>query len=338
MASFRGERRLRPVTGGTQALRERLAAMPDQELLACVPHRSTDQGWGAAGTMTVHGEQVFLKRLPLSELEHAHPRSTRNRFRLPTWYSYGVGSAGFTSWRELAAHEATSDLAGFPTLLHSRVLPRTAPSRDLPFTDEQYVAYRNGNAAIGRFMAARHEAAHEIWIVLDHQALTAQPWLRDHPDACEDVLAQVFASIDRLQEAGIVHFDAHLNNVVGDGTAWHLTDFGLAMSTHFELSVAERRFLERHRSYDKALALVSLGYVLAAVIGGSSYHDMARDLASLDDLPASVAPELVAALRRYRAVILYMADVLARLQRPTKRSTYDDAVVRDLLRSAGVPA
>src|SRR4051812_35481420 len=164
-----------------------LAQMTDDELLTIVGE-STDQGWGAAGAATVDGSTVFLKRLPLTQVEVDHPRSTKNRYRLPTYYSYGVGSAGFTSWRELASHEATSGLPGFPLLLHQRVMPRSAPPRALPFTREQYVAYWRGSAAIGRFMDARDAAPKEIWVVTDHHPHVAQAWLVDNQEAIDDLL------------------------------------------------------------------------------------------------------------------------------------------------------
>src|SRR4051794_1736686 len=115
-----------------------LALMTDDELLTIVGE-STDQGWGAAGAATVDGSTVFLKRLPLTQVEVDPPRSPKTRFRLPTSSPSGAGPAGFTSGRELAVHEATTGLPGFPRLLHQRVMPRTAPARALPWTREQYV-------------------------------------------------------------------------------------------------------------------------------------------------------------------------------------------------------
>jgi hypothetical protein len=317
-------------------MRERLAHMTDEELLTIVGD-STDQGWGAAGTALVDGTPVFLKRLPLTQLELEHPRSTKNRYRLPTYYSYGVGSAGFTSWRELAAHEATSELAGFPELLHQRVMPRTAAVRELPWSREQYVQYWRGSAAIGRFIAARDAAPQEIWVVLDHYPYAAQPWLLDNQQAIDEILRQVFEHVEELRELGIVHFDVHLNNVVGDGTTWHLTDFGLAMAQTFELTATERAFLDRHRYYDYANLLASLAYLLSAALGQTTnLRRLAASIDTLDDLAVRYDPAVKAALRRYRAPIMYMVDWWLRMRRPTKRSTYDDGEMRDLLRAAGI--
>jgi hypothetical protein len=254
------------------------------------------------------------------------------------YYAYGVGSAGFTSWRELATHEATSKCAGFPELLHQRVMPRTAPARVLPWSREQYVEYWRGSAAIARFMAARDAATQEIWVVLDQHPHTAQSWLLDNQHAIDDLLGQVFERVEELHALGIVHFDVHLNNIVGDGATWHLTDFGLAMAHTFELTATERAFLDRHRYYDHANLLASLAYLLSVALGQTmNLRRLAASIDTLDDLPVRYDPAIKAALRRYRAPIMYMVDWWMRMRRPSKRSTYDDREMRVLLRACGVP-
>jgi hypothetical protein len=57
--------------------------------------------WGSSGTITVGDQNVFAKRVPVTDLEVAKPYSTRNHFRLPTFYSYGVGSAGMAPGENL---------------------------------------------------------------------------------------------------------------------------------------------------------------------------------------------------------------------------------------------
>lgn len=72
-------------------------------------------------------EKVFVKRIPLTDLGHENPFSARNLYSLPTFYNYGVGSAGFGAFRELFAHAKTTNwvLAGeietFPLLSHYRI-------------------------------------------------------------------------------------------------------------------------------------------------------------------------------------------------------------------------
>ncbi len=49
---------------------------------------------------------IFVKQILVTELELKpnHFMSTANLFNLPMCYQYGIGSSGFSAWRELAAH------------------------------------------------------------------------------------------------------------------------------------------------------------------------------------------------------------------------------------------
>src|SRR5438552_18876417 len=60
---------------------------------------------GTSATMEIEGVRVFVKQVPLTgrELLPGNLRSTANLFGLPGFYHYGLGSAGFGAWRELAA-------------------------------------------------------------------------------------------------------------------------------------------------------------------------------------------------------------------------------------------
>jgi hypothetical protein len=313
-----------------------LAALADDELVALLPEASYDQGWGASCTLDVDGTKVFLKRLPLTDVEVANPGSTRNRFGLPTYYSYGVGSAGFGSWREVAAHRTTSGTPGFPTLLHERVMPRTAmPRTDLPWTADGYVAYWNGNRHIGEYMAARDAATHEVWVLLEHLPQTGNEWVLANEARVDEILDAAYGIVRRLGDLGIAHFDSHLGNVVTDGDGFRLSDFGLAIGDDFELSAAERRFVDRHRHYDLGIVVASLGQQLMGRLQTRRPSELADASDHVEELPFSLAPELRAAYTRLRAPMLYMVEHFARMMRPSKRSRYDDAVLRDLLFAAG---
>ncbi len=96
---------------------------------------------GRSAELDVDGTPVFVKRIPLTDIElrPENVRSTANVFELPMFYQYGVGSAGFGAWRELAVHTMTTNwvlgdaYAGFPLMYHWRVLPDSPPEG---FTDE----------------------------------------------------------------------------------------------------------------------------------------------------------------------------------------------------------
>lgn len=71
---------------------------------------------GKSALLEVAGTPVFVKRIPLTDLERRpeHVRSTANLFDLPLFCHYGVGligGAGFGAWRELAVHTMTTNWA-----------------------------------------------------------------------------------------------------------------------------------------------------------------------------------------------------------------------------------
>lgn len=63
-------------------------------------------GWGATVKLEINGIPVFVKKVPLNEVEGKleNFRSTENLFGLPLYYQYGVGSGGFSIWREMGKH------------------------------------------------------------------------------------------------------------------------------------------------------------------------------------------------------------------------------------------
>jgi|HubBroStandDraft_4_1064222.scaffolds.fasta_scaffold117775_2 hypothetical protein len=322
----------------SEALRHHLADMTDEALLASVTAGTLPTGLGVSSTTTIGVEKVFVKRLPLTDVEAAHPYSTRNHFELPTFYSYGVGSAGFGAWRELAALQAVSDVSGLPVHLHHRVMPRSSPPQSLGWSEEAYVRYWGGSPSVGRYLQARNSATQELWIVLlEHAGSRADLWLAENPEDVNDVLDQVFDSITEMRARHMVHFDAHWGNVICDGAHCRLVDFGLAMSADMELTNVEQIFLNRHLHYDYGVMLGYLGLMLAVTLGEEPSSRMLRHhLVELGALEGRCPPALLCAIDRYRHPILYMVEFFERIRQPDKHSTYNDQLLADMLVECGV--
>lgn len=229
-----------------------LAAMGDAALEAALS-AAVPLGAGIGGTvgaLEVAGVPVFVKGVPLTDLERANDRSTANLFELPLAFHYGLSSAGFGAWRELAAHEAATGwvlagaCAGFPLLFHARVLPRApAVSAD---TGRRAAAW--GAPEIRRRFEAIDRATSQLVLFLERFPRSAGA---DAPG--------LLAVTDFLGAQGMVHFDAHLGNVLTDGASVFLTDFGQALSRDFALAPAEVAFLERHRDYDRSFVVTKAG-------------------------------------------------------------------------------
>jgi hypothetical protein len=141
-----------------QAVAGHLASLDDQDIAALLDAATPGAPGigGATNTFDIAGTRVFAKAVPLTdrELEHDTVGSTRNLFDLPTCYQYGIGSAGFGTWREIAVHERTTRWVlggafdGFPVVHHWRVLPR----RPEPMPDRGSAVRRQIRATASTFM------------------------------------------------------------------------------------------------------------------------------------------------------------------------------------------
>ncbi|MGI5054965.1 protein kinase family protein, partial [Streptomyces sp. JAC18] len=56
---------------------------------------------------------------------------------------------------------------------------------------------------------------------------------------------------DFMSSRGLVHFDAHFANILTDGRQLYFADFGLALSSRFDLSSGESSLLSDHLAYDR---------------------------------------------------------------------------------------
>ena len=344
-----------------------LAACDDDGLRALVfASAPTWRASGASHVASMNGETVFVKRVPLTDAELAHPLSTRNLFRLPGYYSYGVGSEGFGVFRELATHEKTTRWVlgdatpGFPLLYHHRVMPRLEQPPPFPIPLDDYVAYWNSSKTVARYIRARQEATHEVWFVVEFVPHTLFDWITDNQERTDDVIVALCRTVTFLRRHGIVHFDAHFGNVLTDGDEFYLADFGLALDGTFELTATERRFLDRHEHYDYGTVLWCLGTVIRTMFRSlppAAREEVARDLGletSTDDREILVAlidnaenlrrtgalrlePAFVEALHRYREVIVFMDRFFYGMRGKRKNVRYDDEALERLLHRARAP-
>ncbi|WP_328635234.1 hypothetical protein [Streptomyces sp. NBC_00356] len=251
-----------------------LALHDDRRLRAMVEGaRSGGAGIGGrSGVLDVEGSPVFVKRVPLTEreLRPEHLRSTANLFGLPGFYQYGVGSVGFGAWRELALHVMTTNWVlsgahdGFPLTYHWRILPDVPPDG---FMDQfggidGAVAHWEGSPAVRGRLDELARARHSLVLFLEYVPDTVAAWLAARSDevaAYRWVLRELARGTGFLRGQGVVHFDAHFGNLLTDGERILFADFGLALSSRFQLAADEREFLAQHLpSYDSLLTLSHL--------------------------------------------------------------------------------
>jgi hypothetical protein len=293
---------------------------------------------GTSATIEVEGVPVFVKQVPVTEREllPSNARSTANLFELPGFYHYGLGSAGFGAWRELAVHIMTTNwvLSGehqaFALLYHWRLLPGPVVTEGV-FAEfgglDEAVAYWEGSAAVRDRLQALRDSPSRLVLFLEHVPQTLAAWMADQDvSAFAWADAQLADTTAFMREHGLVHFDAHFLNILTDGHGLYFSDFGLALSDRFDLSDQEMAFLREHRCYDRDYTAAHLvnQHVAERVRGERNRRRFVRAWASGDrprDVPASAA----AILTRYADTTVVFNDFHQSLMEHSKQAPYPRA-------------
>ncbi|PWW56929.1 hypothetical protein DFQ13_110131 [Actinokineospora spheciospongiae] len=326
-----------------------LARCGDRELRDLV-EGGEPVGSGIGGTtvlLEVGGTPVFVKRVPLTELElrPENLRSTANLFGLPAFCHYGVGvigAPGFGAWRELAVHTTTTDWVlaqdheGFPLMYHWRVLPHPGQSLPEELADvERAVAHWGGGSAVRRRVEALRDAPASIAVFLEYIPQNLHDWLGAQVEAgdeateraCAVVEAQLRAGTSFMNARGLLHFDTHFQNILTDGQRLYFADYGLAISSRFALSEEETDFLAGHQTYDRCYSVTHLvSWLITALYGykGDERTAFIRACAR-GESPSGVPPRVAAILTRHAPLAEVMTDFYRGFQRESRRTPYPAA-------------
>lgn len=308
---------------------------------------------GPTRRLSVGGIPVFVKQLPLTDLERRpeHRGSTADLFGLPVACHYGIGSPGFTAWREVAAAAAASDavVAGraghFPLLHHWRVLARPgAGASQLPpeLADVRAVVeFWDGSDAVRRRLLGLAGATATVTLFCEHLPTDLAGWLSARARegeaaltaALDRVVPRLHALLAWLDREGWVHMDAHFENILTDGHELFLTDFALALLPTFDLSPAERAFAADHATYDASYLLAHLAAWLVLALTGAPREQVGRILADAADgvRPAGMPPAAADLVMRYAPVAAVVRPFYRHLQTETRSATYPSTAVAKAL-------
>ncbi|MEV5428163.1 protein kinase family protein [Streptomyces sp. NPDC052701] len=305
---------------------------------------------GRTVLLEVDGTPVFVKQIRLTDPERRpeNVHSTANLFGLPVFCHYGVGrigGPGFGAWRELAAHIMTTnwviagDHEGFPLMHHWRVLPD--PGRPLPgeLADvERAVAYWGGGSGVRRRIEALRQSSASLTLFLEYIPQNLHDWLGAQVGAgdeaaeraCVMVDDELRAGVSFMNARGLLHFDAHFENILTDGRRLFFADYGLAISSRFELTRDEAGFFDEHRTYDRCYTVTHLvNWLAVALYGyepeerGAFVRACARGVS-----PAGIPAAIAALLVRYAPVAAVMGDFSRRFQRESRATPYPLEAIR----------
>lgn len=305
---------------------------------------------GKTVLLEVEGTSVFVKQVRLTDLElrPENVRSTADLFGLPVFCHYGVGTIGgpgFGAWRELAVQIMTTDWViagdheGFPLMYHWRVLPDGGQPLPEELADvERAVAYWGGGSAVRRRIEALQQSSASLMLFLEYIPQNLHDWLGVQIGAGDEAAERACAMVDDELEAGIsfmnarglLHFDAHFENILTDGERLFFADYGLAISSRFELSHGEADFFDEHPGYDRYYAVTHLVNWLAVALYGFGPEERRAFVRSCAQgvAPSGVPAGIAAALVRYAPVAAVVGDFYRQFQRESRETRYPLEAIR----------
>lgn len=279
-----------------------IALLSNEQLGALFAESGAQSSYGKNHTITLGRAKVFVKRVPVTDLEYENMYSTRNVYDLPTFYNYGYGSAGMGVFRELATHVKTTNwvlsgaIAGFPLMYYYRIIPFRGERKEVDMAyHARYVQYWGGSESVGRYILDRATAKHEVVLFLEYFPYTVSDWLQADLNRLPSVVEECHAALSFLRENGVLHLDAHFNNMVTEGKHVYLTDFGLALDRQFDLSPAEKEFYRQNSLYDFGYLLWMLGSPMFRIYADLSEADKTR-LAGKYGIKAGMSSEDIVSL------------------------------------------
>jgi serine/threonine protein kinase len=324
------------------AISTQLTKLTDESLLTLLEkakplHIGID---GKSFELTLGENRIFVKKIPLSDLEMApeNAKSTANLNQLPLFCHYGIGGPGFGSWRELAANQSatqwvlSNQCENFSLLYHWRVIavPRANPMNDeqLKNLEKQVQFWENSSSVRDRYIALHNPAA-EIIMFLEFVPHTLLNWLKDQCKLGLETFDKSLAFVDEslkltvafMKKQGLVHFDTHFENILTDGHRLYFNDFGLALSSDFDLNEEEARFLADHQDYD--LWRASIGFMHALVtsaLGDKEWKENLRML--LRTRSNELTPTGHGLLTQYGPLALELLEFSRKLNNESKRTPY----------------
>ncbi len=233
---------------------------------------------------------------------------------------------------------------GFPLMYHWRVLPDSAPLPEELADIDRAVAYWGGGSQVRRRIQALQQSSASVALFLEYIPQNLHQWLGQQMNAggeaadraCTMVEQNLETGISFMNSRGLLHFDAHFENILTDGKHLFFADYGLAISSRFELSQEEIRFFDRHQTYDHCYSVTYLvNWLITALYGYAKGDHEARVRAyAQGERPVGIPAAAAAILTRHAPLTAVMADFFRRLQHQSRDTPYP---LEDICRMSSSP-
>ena len=289
------DRKLQMVQNGIEDRRQKyfnlsslIARLDNFELRSLFKDNQSNLGWGQTHIVEIEKYPVFVKRIPVTQIEYENLLSTKNLYNLPNFFNYGLGSAGLgvagmNVFRELIANIKITnwvlegETANFPLMYHYRIIPYKGNHLNIDKSLlKGFVEYWGNNDNVGNYMVDRANANYELVLFLEYIPYVIETWLLENPSQIQKILSELTKTIAFLKCKGIIHFDCHFGNILTNGDQIYLTNFGLVLDKSFALSSDEVSFFEKNRFYDYGEVFRNLGLLIRGWYNSCSEQDTFR--------------------------------------------------------------
>jgi hypothetical protein len=217
-------------------------------------------------------------------------------------------------------------------MYHWRVVPDSTPLPEELSDIEGTVAFWGGGSQVRRRIEELRDSSASIALFLEYIPQNVHQWLGKQIDARGEAADRACAMVERNLEAGIsfmnarglLHFDAHFQNILTDGERLYFADYGLAISSRFELSKDESAFFERHQNYDRCYTAMYTSQWLVTALFGSGREDREARLRAYarGEVPTGAPATAAAILARDAPAAVVMTDFFRRLQHESRQAPY----------------
>ena len=268
---------------------------------------------------------IFCKKLIITKLEHDNLFSTANLYNLPTYYNYGVGSSGFNCFRELLMHIKTTNwvlddqIENFPLLYHYRIVrTENGEKQDIDYNVEYW-----NSEAVGTYIDARNKAKYCVILFIEYIPIEVFGWLDTNYEKNKLYISSIIKIVSFLRKNNIIHFDAHLRNIVTDGKIMYLTDFGLVYDEKFE--IGNKEFYNNNRYYDYAQVIYGLRRGLLSISTEKNTQVWDTMIANVDRM--KLDERYVALLKKYKPIITIFGHFINDIRRD-KNTIFPNELVK----------
>ncbi|SCD64882.1 hypothetical protein GA0115240_117922 [Streptomyces sp. DvalAA-14] len=220
-------------------------------------------------------------------------------------------------------------------MYHWRVLPDSTPLPAELADVERAVAYWGGGSQVRRRIEALRRSSASVALFLEYIPQNLHQWLGGRIEAGDEAADRACAMVERelaagtsfMNSRGLLHFDGHFENILTDGRRLYFADYGLAISSDFELARDEADFFDRHQSYDRAYTATYLVNWLVTALYGYRPEDQegrcARVRAYADgERPTGIPPQAAAIIARHAPVAAVLSAFNRELRHRSRQTPY----------------